>query len=98
MMVTTHRWPLVLIPIAAIAASAGCVVSADDLYGRPCESNTDCPERFYACVDVPGGQGKTCEVIFPSSLNPNLADAGSGGGGTVPKHYYCTDIQPILNR
>jgi hypothetical protein len=78
--------------LAAVLTAAGCIISQDQLAGRACSADEDCPQD-YACV---GTQERFCEVIYPPP--PAVADGGTSDGGTdagvVPT--YCREVQPIL--
>lgn len=78
-----------LFVFAAMLASAGCIISQDELAGRACAFDVDCPEA-YACVG-PEGQ-RTCEVLYPPRTASS--DGGTADGGVVPT--YCREVQPIL--
>lgn len=78
-----------VLSLVAVLAAAGCFISQDDLAGRACTQDADCPAA-YACVES-GGQS-TCQVIYPPVA---VSDGGTDGGtGVVPT--YCNDVQPIL--
>jgi hypothetical protein len=75
--------------LAAVLVAAGCIISQDELAGRACSFDVDCPAS-YACV---GPEGlRTCEVIYPPSTSS--ADGGTPDAGPVPT--YCKEVQPIL--
>lgn len=78
-----------ILALAAMLTAAGCIISQEQLAGRECSSDTDCPED-YVCGG-PEGQ-RFCEVIYPPS--PPSASDGGADGGVVPT--YCRDVQPIL--
>jgi hypothetical protein len=75
--------------LAAVLVAAGCIISQDELAGRACAFDADCPEA-YACV---GPEGlRACEVIYPP--RPATVDAGTPDAGVAPT--YCKEVQPIL--
>lgn len=75
--------------LAAVLVAAGCIISQDELAGRACSFDADCPDA-YACV---GPEGlRTCEILYPPPTN--TPDAGPPDAGPVPT--YCKDVQPIL--
>lgn len=86
----------VFLALATVLSVAGCIISQDEAVNRTCTSNTDCPQA-YACMEL--GAQRTCELIYPPSVDAGPGDAGPGDGGpgdggVVPT--YC-DVQPILN-
>ena len=75
--------------LAVALVAAGCIISQDELAGRACTFDADCPEA-YNCV---GPEGlRSCEVIYPP--RPATVDAGTPDAGRAPT--YCADVQPIL--
>jgi hypothetical protein len=78
-----------LLAFAAALAAAGCIISPDELAGRSCTFDADCPEA-YACVGQDGQ--RACEVIYPP--RPAAPDGGVADAGVVPT--YCREVQPIL--
>jgi hypothetical protein len=78
-----------LLALAAALTVAGCIISQDELVGRSCTFDADCPEA-YACVG-PEGQ-RSCEVIYPP--RPAASDGGVVDAGVVPT--YCGEVQSIL--
>jgi hypothetical protein len=75
--------------LAAALSAAGCIISQDELAGRSCTFDVDCPEA-YVCVG-PEGQ-RSCEVSYPPRT-PS-PDGGVADAGVVPT--YCGEVQPIL--
>jgi len=75
--------------LAAVLVAAGCIISQDELAGRACVSDAECPEA-YACV---GPEGlRSCEVIYPP--RGASSDGGIPDAGVAPT--YCANVQPIL--
>lgn len=75
--------------LAAVLVAAGCIISQDELAGRACAFDADCPQS-YACV---GPEGlRTCEVLYPPSTSST--DGGTPDAGPAPT--YCKEVQPIL--
>lgn len=78
------------VALVAVLTAAGCIISQDEVAGRACSFDADCPES-YTCAG-PEGQ-RFCEVLYPP--RPNAPDGGTpDAGGVVPT--YCAEIQPIL--
>ncbi len=76
--------------LGAVLVAGGCIISQDELAGRACTFDADCPEA-YTCA---GPEGlRFCEVIYPPRSNSS-ADAGPVDAGVVPT--YCAEVQPIL--
>lgn len=75
--------------LAAALSAAGCIISQDELAGRSCTFDVDCPEA-YVCMG-PEGQ-RSCEVSYPPRM-PS-PDGGVADAGVVPT--YCREVQPIL--
>ena len=79
-----------ILALVAVLVVGGCIISQDELAGRSCTFDADCPEA-YACS---GPEGlRFCEVIYPPRSSSS-ADAGRVDAGVVPT--YCADVQPIL--
>ncbi|MCK8503772.1 hypothetical protein M0222_39045 [Myxococcus fulvus] len=70
--------------------AVACSINVDDLAGRACSDDTECPSA-YACTAVAADGQRTCEVIYP----PRYAEA-DGGTDAGPVPTYCDDVQPIL--
>jgi mono/diheme cytochrome c family protein len=74
-----------------LAAAVACTLPGNDLAGRTCSTQRDCPEP-YACVAIQPGALRTCEVL---ALPPH-SDAGlpSFDGGGV---FYCSRAKRLLD-
>jgi hypothetical protein len=73
-----------------VLVAGGCIISQDEVAGRACTFDADCPEA-YTCA---GPEGlRFCEVIYPPRSGSS-ADAGTADAGVVPT--YCAEVQPIL--
>jgi len=74
----------------ALLAAMACSIQMDEVAGRACSDDSDCPS-LYACSSTGVEGQRTCEVRYPP------AQASTDGGvdaGPVPT--YCKDIEPIL--
>ncbi|MBZ4416369.1 hypothetical protein [Myxococcus sp. RHSTA-1-4] len=69
------RLPPRLLALAAVLAAAACSIEVDDVAGRTCTDDSECPAS-YACVEGPDGQ-RGCEVIYPPR---STADSGTDAG------------------
>lgn len=85
------RSPVPLLACGAVLAAVACSLNVDDLAGKACTDNSECPAA-YACTALGADGERTCEVIYPPSYTQ--ADGGGADAGPVPT--YCKDIQPIL--
>nr|WP_255653130.1 hypothetical protein [Myxococcus sp. XM-1-1-1] len=74
----------------AVLVAVACSINVDDLAGRACTDDTECPSA-YACTAVAADGQRTCEVIYP----PSYAEA-DGGTDAGPVPTYCKDVAPIL--
>jgi hypothetical protein len=79
--------------LAAVLTAAGCLISQDELAGRVCTQDAECPEA-YACVESAGQ--RTCQIVYPPVVvaPDGGTDGGTDGGMVVPT--YCNEVQPIL--
>ncbi|WP_248546630.1 hypothetical protein [Myxococcus fulvus] len=84
------RSPVPLLACGAVLVAVACSINVDDLAGRACSDDTECPSA-YACTAVAADGQRTCEVIYP----PRYAEA-DGGTDAGPVPTYCDDVQPIL--
>ncbi|MCP3103417.1 hypothetical protein LZ198_31495 [Myxococcus sp. K15C18031901] len=85
-----NRSPVPLVACGALLVAVACSIQMDEVAGRACSEDSDCPS-LYACTGGSVEGQRTCEVVYPP-----VASASDGGAdaGTVPT--YCADIEPIL--
>ncbi|MCP3059971.1 hypothetical protein LXT21_14400 [Myxococcus sp. K38C18041901] len=84
------RSPVPLLACGAVLVAVACSINVDDLAGRACSDDTECPSA-YACTAVAADGQRTCEVVYP----PHYTDA-DGGTDAGPVPTYCKDVAPIL--
>ncbi|AKF86346.1 hypothetical protein SAMN05443572_10535 [Myxococcus fulvus] len=84
------RSPVPFLACGAVLVAVACSINVDDLAGRACSDDTECPSA-YACTAVAADGQRTCEVVYPPSYTE--ADSGTDAG---PVPTYCDDVQPIL--
>ncbi|TQF15017.1 hypothetical protein FJV41_15655 [Myxococcus llanfairpwllgwyngyllgogerychwyrndrobwllllantysiliogogogochensis] len=84
------RSPVPLLACGAVLAVVACSLNVDDLAGKACTDNSECPTA-YACTALGADGQRTCEVIYP----PHYTEA-DGGADAGPVPTYCKDVEPIL--
>lgn len=84
---------LALAATAALAV-AGCIIATSDRAGEPCQTRDDCDDPFYDCIATVVDGPTTCQVRFP----PAQEAPDAGDAGTVGPVYWCTEIQPLMEK
>ncbi|WP_338865864.1 hypothetical protein [Myxococcus stipitatus] len=86
-----HRSPVLLVACGAVLVAVACSINMDEVAGRACADDTECPS-LYACTATGVSGQRTCEVVYP----PHYTGADGGGTDAGPVPTYCNEVQPIL--
>jgi hypothetical protein len=82
--------------LSAAVAGAGCFLTLDDILGKTCHTDSDCPSN-YQCLPYLGDGGLTCSAIYPYQPDSGTPDSGTDAGLPTQTYYYCSDVKPILD-